>query len=416
MSKPDHQPRPLPFPAAAMSYSGTILGTRGAGKSTTARSLFEHELDLGHRCGFIDPMGDAAGIRLNPDETPSRFQDVVIFGGPNGDLPITDEDGARVARLVANHPISFLVDLSGMIEAEQHRFMTGFADVLYDEIKLPMLLLMDEAHLWAPQATRDAPSKLINRITRLNTQGRKRGIFLWLMTQRPARINKNVISGAECLIAMRVGMPRDIAVISEWLELHDAEHAADVKGKLAGLQTGEAFVSIPLLKFYDRIQFPMPSTMDTGRTPQHGETVGGVVLPPIEIGDLAAAFGATTVEDPRDEEIERLTRDLRDASDRAARAAEENGKLVRERDAVIETLTAVQDRIGMTIGSPRIHAAPTDVEPSEVLMAVGRDGEVRPVYREGVIIDRILAGRRHMRNAIQVEKLPPNVSARKGDR
>ena len=399
------EPRPLPFPAQAMSYSGTILGTRGAGKSTTARSLFEHELDLGHRCGFIDPMGDAAGIRLNPDGSPSRFQNVIIFGGPNGDLPVTDEDGARVARLVATHNTSFLVDLSQMIEAEQHRFMTGFADVLYDEIKLPMLLLMDEAHLWAPQQTRDAPSKLINRITRLNTQGRKRGIFLWLMTQRPARINKNVISGAECLIAMRVGMPRDITVISEWLELHDAEHAAEVKGKLAGLQTGEAFVSIPLLKFYQRLQFPMPSTMDTGRTPQHGETVGGVVLPPVELGDLAAAFGATGKGDPRDDEIERLTKEVFVANDRAARAVEENRKLIRERDGVVEALTAVQDRVGMMIGSPKIHPAPADIEPHEVLMVLDRDGEVRPVWREGVIVDRIMAGRRQMRGALRVEKV-----------
>lgn len=406
--------KPLPFPAAAMSYSGTILGTRGAGKSTTARTLFEHELDLGHRCGFIDPMGDAAGIRLDPDGSPSRFQNVVIFGGPNADIPVTDEDGARVARLVANHNVSFLVDLSLMIEAEQFRFMAGFADVLYDEIKLPMLLLMDEAHLWAPQAVRDAPSKLINRITRLNTQGRKRGIFLWLMTQRPARINKNVISGAECLIAMRVGMPRDIEVISDWLELHDAEHAADVKGKLASLQTGEAFVSIPLLKFYSRIKFDMPTTMDTGRTPQHGETVGGVVLPPIDVGSLATAFGSTGKGDPRDDEIADLREQLKSATERMTRLNDDNRRLVRERDGVIETLSAVQDRIGMLIGSPRIHAAPPDVEPNEVMMALYPDGEVRPVYREGVIVERIQAGRRQMRSALQVERIPAPTPTRRG--
>lgn len=403
-----------------MSYSGTILGTRGAGKSTTARSLFEHELDQGHRCGFIDPMGDAAGIRLNPDDTPSRFQNVVIFGGPNGDLPITDEDGERVARLVANNNISFLVDLSEMIEAEQFRFMTGFADILYDEIKLPMLLLMDEAHLWAPQQTREAPSRLINRITRLNTQGRKRGIFLWLMTQRPARINKNVISGAECLIAMRVGMPRDIAVISEWLELHDGDHAAGVKSQLPGLGNGEAFVSIPLLKFYDRIQFPMPTTKDTGRTPQHGETVGGIILPPIELGDLAAAFGATTALDPRDEEIEQLRVEASRLRSRNAGLIETSRKLELERDTAIETLTGVQNLIGFAIGSPEMVPAAPGTDPTKVIMAMDQDGVVRPITRPSVMLARVAAGARMMRAAVEAtevaERLAPDEAMTRGAR
>lgn len=412
--------RPLPFPAAAMAYSGTILGTRGAGKSTTARTLFEHELDLGHRCGFIDPMGDAAGIRLNPDGTPSRFQNVVIFGGPNGDIPITDEDGAKVARVVANHNISFLVDLSQMIEAEQFRFMTGFADLLYDEIKVPMLLLMDEAHLWAPQQTRDAPSKLLNRIVRLNTQGRKRGIFLWLMTQRPARINKNVISGAECLIAMRVGMPRDIQVISEWLELHDAEHAADVKGNLAGLQTGEAFVSIPLLKFYARTQFAMPTTMDTGRTPQHGETIGGVVLPPIDVGALADVFGATGAGDPRDDEIERLTAELGHATTRYRNLLDENRKLAAERNTAIATLSRAQDVIGMAIGSPRMHALPAGVDPAGWIMALDSADEARPINAPTAHLAAVNAGARRMRTAIVADtgstSLDPERAMQEGGR
>ena len=395
--------RPLPFPAAAMSYSGTILGTRGAGKSTTARTLFEHELDLGHRCGFIDPMGDAAGIRLNPDGTPSRFQQVIIFGGPNGDIPITDQDGARVARVVSNANISFLVDLSQMMESEQFRFMTAFADLLYDEIKVPMLLLMDEAHLWAPQATRDAPSKLLNRIVRLNTQGRKRGIFLWLMTQRPARINKNVISGAECLIAMRVGMPRDIQVISEWLELHDAEHAADVKTHLAGLATGEAFVSIPLLKFYDRIRFDMPTTMDTGRTPQHGETIGGVVLPKIDIGDIGALFGATTDADPRDEEIQRLTDELTSIRQRMTAMRADTARLTLERDTAIATLTRAQDCIGMAIGSPRMHALKPGTDPTGWIMALDSYDEARPINAPMAHLEAVTAGARRMRNAIETD-------------
>lgn len=396
-------PRPLPFPAGAMSYSGTILGTRGAGKSTTARTLFEHELDLGHRCGFIDPMGDAAGIRLNPDGSRSRFQQVIIFGGPNGDIPITDADGGKVARVVSNANISFLVDLSEMMESEQFRFMTAFADLLYDEIKVPMLLLMDEAHLWAPQQTRDAPSRLLNRIVRLNTQGRKRGIFLWLMTQRPARINKNVISGAECLIAMRVGMPRDIQVISEWLEMHDGEHATDVKTNLAGLATGEAFVSIPLMKFFKRIRFEMPTTKDTGRTPQHGETIGGVVIPPIDIGDVGALFELTTDNDPRDDRIAELETEIDAVRRRMSAMRGEVERMSAERDTAIATLTRAQDVIGMAIGSPKMHALRAGVDPTGWIMALDSYDEARPINAPTAHLTAVQAGVRRMRNAIEAD-------------
>lgn len=403
--------RSLPIPAKAMQNNELILGKPGAGKSALARFLFEHEIDVGHRAIFVDPMGDAAGIRLTPDGQPSRFRHVVIVGGPNADLPITPEDGAKVGKFVAANRQSFLVDISEMIQAEQLRFMLGFAEQLYEHMAVPALLLVDEAHLFAPQERGEASSMLINRMTRLNSQGRKRGIFLWLMTQRPARISKNIIAGTETLIAMKMNTPRDIQAMEEWLSAHDPEQARDARTRVPRLNVGQAIVWMPAADFFAEVQFPFHSTFDSGRTPQHGETIGKVEIPKVaDLAQLAAAFGTTSTRDPRDEEIEDLRAQLRDQAEalRGAHASVQSvsRKLhevsVREERA-IQTLIALQLRIGAAIGSHRIEPLPITEPYERYIMVEAPDGVIRPLPREGDNKTLTPTARRRMREAKQPE-------------
>jgi hypothetical protein len=400
--------QPLPIPDRAVVDSGAILGKRGAGKSSVARFIFEHEVDVGHRCCFVDPMGDAAGIRLTPEGEPSRFQNVVIIGGPHADkgLTITDEDGGRVGKLIGQTNASFLIDLSQMLQSEQLRFMTGFADKLYDDIQIPVTLFVDEAHIFAPQERNEAPSMLLNRMNRLNSMGRKRGIFLWLMTQRPARINKNTLAGTETLVAMKMTTPRDIDAMEEWLSGHDPAMAKEIRAQLAKLSAGEAFVWAPAFDFLKRVQFPMHSTFDSGRTPEHGEKFGLVNLPSIDVSGIAAAFGVTTMLDPAQEEIERLTKLVREKSEAVAAYAEHLRKALREKqevetreDRLLNLMIALQMRIGAAIGSRQIEPLPI-TEPYEAYIMVEQPGGiVVPIPREGDNRTLIPATRRKMRAA-----------------
>lgn len=385
---------------------GAILGKRGAGKSSLARFLLEHEVDIDHRCCFIDPMGDASGIRLNPDMTPSRFQNIIIFGGPRGDLAIDEEDGAKVARIVGTHNISCIIDLSLMIQAEQLRFMGAFADVLYEAIQIPLTLFVDEAHIFAPQERGEAGAKLINRMIRLNAQGRKRGIFLWLLTQRPARINKSVLGGTETFIAMKVIMPQDVKAVSDWFDSNGGESAALVKGQLGNLKTGEAFVYASGSEFFARVQFPMHSTLDTGRTPLHGETVTGIELPKVDISALAAAFGATTSGDARDDEILQLKQELSAVREslftvrQSARQREQEVFRISQRETTLLILLgALQARIGAAIGSPRIEPIPIGEPFEKYLFVEDDDGVMRAMLREGDNTRVVESARGRMRDA-----------------
>jgi uncharacterized protein len=411
---PRSKPNPLPFPEKAMLDCGAILGKRGAGKSSLARFLLEHEVDLGHRCGFIDPMGDAAGIRLNPDKTPSRFQEIIIFGGKYGDIPITDEDGGKVARIVATHNISFIVDLSGMIQAEQLRFMAAFADVLFEAIVLPVTLFVDEAHIFAPQERGEAPSMLLNRMARLNSQGRKKGIFLWLMTQRPARINKNILGGTETFIGMKVMMPQDIAAIGDWFDANGPEAAKSTRTQLAKLKVGEAFVFASGSDFFERVQFPMHSTLDTGRTPLHGEAIGGVEIPKANVGDLAAAFGNMATGDPRDDEIEELKREnrglrdiIRDKGEAMDKLQAAHDRLKRTEAATIDVLVDVQNRLGGAIGSPKIVPIPAGELYDDFVWVPDSSGVRRPYLRNADNAPHIAVTRRQMDKAVVPTRTAP---------
>lgn len=406
----------LPIPAKAMQNNGLILGKPGAGKSALARFLFESELDAGHRAIFVDPMGDAAGIRLTPDRKPSRFKDVVIMGGTHGDLPITADDGAKVGKFVARSRQSFLIDVSEMIQSEQLRFMGGFADQLYENMAVPSLLLVDEAHLFAPQERGEASSYLINRMTRLNSQGRKRGIFLWLMTQRPARISKNIIAGTETLVAMKMNTPRDLHAMEEWLSAHDPDQAKEARTKVPRLNVGEAIVWNPAADFFKQVQFPFHSTFDSGRTPEHGETIGKVDIPKVaDLAALAEAFGVTSTDDPRDEEIKALRNEARELrnelnTERAALVLV-NRKLAdvtQREERLINLLIALQIRIGAAIGSPEIEPLPITEPFEKYMMIEATDGVVRPLRRDGDNKTLVPAARRRMRGA----KTPPPEGAK----
>lgn len=281
----------LPIPSVALEDCGAILGRRGAGKSATKQLFFEHELDAGHRCCLIDPKGDSWGIRLNPDGLPSRFQQVVIFGGPHGDVALTESMGEEVGRLIATHDLSCIVDLSGFTTlASMRRFMRDLSWSLFQNNRQPLTLFVDEADQLAPQNVPGEMAQLLHNMEALIRQGRQRGIFMWMMTQRPAVLNKNLLSQAETLVAMKMTTKHDLDAMQSWLDAHDPAKAKEVRAKLAHLSVGEAFVWVPGEGFLERVQFPLFSTFDSGRTPKHGERIDGVTLPPIDLGAISAAL------------------------------------------------------------------------------------------------------------------------------
>lgn len=370
-----------------MQDCGAILGRRGAGKSGTGRVMAEHELDAQHRIGVIDPKGDWYGLRATKTGRPSRFQ-IVVFGGAHADVDITDDMGQLLGRMLAESGNSFIIDLSGFSVAGMRRFMSAFAEAFFMANREPITLFVDEADQLAPQRVPAEVAKLLHHMESLIRQGRQRGIFMWMLTQRPAVLNKNLLSQAETLIAMKLTGPHDRKAIREWMDAHDPEMAQQVELQLPGLKVGEAFAWVPGADFLERVQFPLFSTFDSGRTPKHGEKVGKVTLKKLDVGAMASLLKQDEAEE--EDELAIAKADLK-ASEADLRNVRNTLKLTRENlaavnhreDRLLDVLVAIQMRIGAAIGSPEIEALALSEPYDRYTMVQAKDGVVRAVPRAG---------------------------------
>lgn len=279
----------LPIPLEALEDAGIVLGRRGAGKSNALMCLFEHELDAGHRAVMVDPKGDRWGIRMACNGSPSRFN-IPIFGGEHHDIPLNEDMGEQIGRLVAEHDLSCLIDLSLMSLAGKQRFMMGFAPELLQRNRAALTLFIEEVDQFANQDPRYQPAMLVHHIANFATLGRQRGIVPWVASQRPAKVNATVRSQADTFIGMKVTSPLDRDAFREWFKGHGKEAASRVDEEIGRLSPGEALVWVGATEFFDRVKFPLASTFDSGRTPKHGETIAAVELAPIDLGEIRAAL------------------------------------------------------------------------------------------------------------------------------
>ena len=104
------------------------------------------------------------------------------------------------------------------------------------EIGHPIFALFEEGHRFAP-ASGDAPSLDIMRT--ITSEGRKFGFGLGIISQRPSKIDQDVLSQCGTQIAMQIKNPNDQDAIKNSVEAA----GEDVLRELPGLTPGQAVVS-----------------------------------------------------------------------------------------------------------------------------------------------------------------------------
>lgn len=104
------------------------------------------------------------------------------------------------------------------------------------EIDHPIFALFEEGHRFAP-ASGDAPSLDIMRT--ITSEGRKFGFGLGIITQRPSKIDADVLSQCGTQISMKIQNPNDQDAIKKSVEAA----GEDVLQELPGLTPGQAIVS-----------------------------------------------------------------------------------------------------------------------------------------------------------------------------
>lgn len=328
------------LPDAALDDRLGFVGTAGSGKSYNAMGRVERLLATSARVACIDPLGVFWGLRLKPDgKTDSGFN-IPIFGGPHGDLPLTEHSGALIGETVAGMAESCIIDLSEIgTKAGERRFMLHFLTALYRKASgEPLHLIIDEADMFAPQKLTDKDgeaAKLLGMMETVVRRGRIKGFIPWLITQRPAVIAKDVLSQVDGLVAFKLTSSQDRDALAAWVEgSADKGEWNEIYKSLPGMERGQGLVWIPGRGIMETVRFPEKITFDSSRTPKRGEKKSTATLRPLDLGRLkerlATVDAETKANDPRAlrAEIVKLRQDLtkvpapgQDAA--TARAAEE---------------------------------------------------------------------------------------------
>jgi DNA helicase HerA-like ATPase len=128
---------------------------------------------------------------------------------------------SRILRLETDgKPIS-IVDLSGVpseivavVVALLSRIVMDYAMWSRSEQSRPVLLVCEEAHRYVPAATAvDASPAARKVLERIAKEGRKYGVSLALVSQRPSDIAEGVLSQCGTIISMRLNNERDQACV-----------------------------------------------------------------------------------------------------------------------------------------------------------------------------------------------------------
>jgi DNA helicase HerA-like ATPase len=133
-----------------------------------------------------------------------------------------------------------VIDLSGLEDKAMNYICSRVLENIYDivandEYEFPVFIMIEEAHKFVPPETSTYASAAINKIA---SEGRKFGVFLTLITQRPSKVDSDSLSQCNSQIVMKMTNPEDQRAIQSSSERMSSDLLAD----LPGLNPGECVI------------------------------------------------------------------------------------------------------------------------------------------------------------------------------
>jgi uncharacterized protein len=172
--------------------------------------------------GKLDRAGDTLPfqrLKTKLDELRADPRYTFMFSG----MLVSDSMPSLLAKLFRlpsqGRPIS-IVDVSGVPSEITSVVVSVLARMVFDyaiwsrtEAQRPLLLVCEEAHRYVPKdehADGQAVRKILERIAK---EGRKYGVSLGLITQRPSDLAEGVLSQCGTIVSMRLNNDRDQACV-----------------------------------------------------------------------------------------------------------------------------------------------------------------------------------------------------------
>jgi energy-coupling factor transporter ATP-binding protein EcfA2 len=124
-----------------------------------------------------------------------------------------------------------------------------------DPENLPMALILEEAHTYIPEESESKYSLCLERIEKIAKEGRKYGLSLIVVTQRPSNVSSTVLSQCGTFISLRLTSDLDQNKIKRLLP----DTIGDQASVLSSLRDREGLISGDAITLPGKVMFDEPN-------------------------------------------------------------------------------------------------------------------------------------------------------------
>lgn len=224
------------YPPAGLGNSAPFLNQKAKGILGFLDSMRNKLSDSNYN--FLFSPGN-----FSPDKNGKIMADLdsMFFKWLGGDLPIT------------------ILDLSGIPSEIMSSISGTLLKIIYDGLfwgvntkvggkSQPLLIVLEEAHSYLKAGEHSISSRTVQMIAK---EGRKYGVGLLLVTQRPSELDETVLSQCGTIVALRMNNSKDRGHIRSAVQ----DELQSIVDLLPSLRTGEALISGEAVKLPSRVKF-----------------------------------------------------------------------------------------------------------------------------------------------------------------
>lgn len=190
------------------------------------------------RYAFLFKPGD-----YTPDLTGKIEKDLskLLFSWVGNNEPVTILD-------ISDVPSEIMMSIAGTLLNIVYEAMFWGQDSQVGGRHQPLLIALEEAHNYLRSGESSIASRTVQRIAK---EGRKYGVGLLLVTQRPSELDETVLSQCGTIIALRMNNSKDRGYVAAAIQ----DELQAIVDLLPSLRTGEGILSGEGVSIPSRIQF-----------------------------------------------------------------------------------------------------------------------------------------------------------------
>jgi hypothetical protein len=165
----------------------------------------------------------------------------LLLSWVGGEKPITILD-------ISDVPSDIMMSIAGTLLNIVYEALFWGQELAVGGRKQPLLIVLEEAHNYLRSGENSIASRNVQRIAK---EGRKYGVGLMLITQRPSELDETVLSQCGTIIALRMNNSKDRGYVSSAIQ----DELRSIVDLLPSLRTGEAIISGEGVSIPSRVQF-----------------------------------------------------------------------------------------------------------------------------------------------------------------